>query len=169
MDGKIVEDLPRCIRTRRSSKTRLAKSRPPAFRLLFMDVFVTGGTSYIGRALIASLLRDGNVVRVPGAPRILKANSLTGLPGGRGELTRRGASYREQVAPAAHVRSLDRRRASGTWQAAAFARTLESPERIECAVDAAGFAQIRHFIYVWRCSPGAGHAGLCCSSYARKS
>ena len=61
-------------------------------------VFVTGGTGYLGRPLIAELLRRGHKVRALG-----RAGSESKLPAGCQVITGDALdsrSYREQIAPA---------------------------------------------------------------------
>ena len=109
-----------------------------------MNVFVTGGTGYIGRPLIEWLLEDGHTVRAlarPGSENRLPAGCQV-VPGDALD----AASYREQIAPSDTFVHLVGVAHPGPGKKRQFHDIdLKS---IECAVAAAGFAGIRHFIYV---------------------
>jgi uncharacterized protein YbjT (DUF2867 family) len=109
-----------------------------------VNVFVTGGTGYIGRALILSLLKDGHKVRAlarPGSERKLPAG-CQGVIGNALD----AASYQEQVAPAETFIHLVGAAHPGLGKKQQFHDIdLKS---IQSAVAAAKFAGIRHFIYI---------------------
>lgn len=109
-----------------------------------MNVFVSGGTGYIGRPLIEWLLRDGHIVRAlarPGSENRLPAGCQKVL----GDALDAG-SYRQQIAPSDTFVHLVGVAHPGPGKKQQFHDIdLKS---IECAVAAAGFARIRHFIYV---------------------
>ena len=62
-----------------------------------MNVFVTGGTGYIGRRLVPALLRRGHVVRA-----LVRAGSENKLPAGQGVVgdALRADSYTQVIPPA---------------------------------------------------------------------
>ena len=109
-----------------------------------MNVFVTGGTGYIGRPLIEWLLEDGHTVRAlarPGSENRLPAGCQTVL----GDALD-AATYRQQIAPSDTFVHMVGVAHPGPGKKRQFHDIdLKS---IECAVAAAGFAGIRHFIYV---------------------
>lgn len=109
-----------------------------------MNVFVAGGTGYIGRVLIECLLKDGHTVRA-----LTRPDSKNRLPAGCQVVVGDAldtATYRQQVAPSETFVHLVGVAHPGPGKKRQFHEIdLKS---IECAVAAAGFAEIRHFIYV---------------------
>lgn len=108
------------------------------------DVFVTGGTGYLGRPLIEALLARGHTVRaltreastgsLPGGSVIIKGNALD------------PAGWMGQVAPADTFVHLVGTPHPNPAKAAQFqAVDLAS---IRAAVQAATSASVRHFVYV---------------------
>ena len=108
------------------------------------DVFVTGGTGYLGRPLIEALLARGHTVRaltreastgsLPGGSVIIKGNALD------------PAGWTGQVAPADTFVHLVGTPHPNPAKAAQFqAVDLAS---IRAAVQAATSASVRHFVYV---------------------
>ena len=108
------------------------------------DVFVTGGTGYLGRPLIEALLARGHTVRaltreastgsLPGGSVIIKGNALD------------PAGWMGQVAPADTFVHLVGTPHPNPAKAAQFqAVDLTS---IRAAVQAATSASVRHFVYV---------------------
>jgi len=109
-----------------------------------MNVFVAGGTGYIGRPLIELLLQDGH--RVSGLTR---RGSEGKLPAGCTPITGNALdadSYQAQVAPADTFVHLVGVAHPGRGKGQQF-REIDL-KSIECAVAAAKFARIRHFVYV---------------------
>ena len=108
------------------------------------DVFVTGGTGYIGRALIPALLERGHAVRA-----LVRRESAHKLPAGVASIEGNAldaASYRDQVAPADTFIHL-----VGTPHPSPFkARQFREVDlvSIQAAVDAAAHARVQHFIYL---------------------
>src|SRR5579871_1757921 len=109
-----------------------------------MNVFVTGGTGYIGCALIESLLTDGHAVRA-----LARRGSEGKLPPGCEAVIGNaldGATYRDRVAPSGTFVHLIGVAHPGPGKRQQFHDIdLKS---IECAVDAAARGGIRHFVYV---------------------
>jgi len=109
-----------------------------------MNVFVAGGTGYIGRALIERLLKEGHTVRA-----LARRGSEGRLPAGCQAVLGNAldaATYREQVAPSDTFVHLVGVAHPGPGKKQQFHDIdLKS---IECAVEAARFAGIRHFVYV---------------------
>ena len=108
------------------------------------DVFVTGATGYIGRALVPALLSRGHTVRAlvrPGSER----NAPAGVQCVRGDALD-AASYREQVAPADTFVHLVGTPHPAPWKGRAF-RAVDLVS-IEAAVDAARYGGVGHFIYL---------------------
>ncbi len=109
-----------------------------------MDVFVAGGTGYIGRPLIQLLLKDGHNVRALARP-----GSEAKLPAGCAPVIGNAldaASYQEKVAPADTFIHLVGVAHPGPGKGQQF-RDIDL-KSIESAVAAAKYAGIRHFIYV---------------------
>ena len=109
-----------------------------------MTVFVTGGTGYIGRSLISSLLEEGHTVRALARP-----GSASKLPAGCQRIIGNAldaATYLERIAPSDAFIHLVGVAHPGPGKKQQFQEIdLRS---IECAVEAAVFARIRHFVYV---------------------
>jgi uncharacterized protein YbjT (DUF2867 family) len=108
------------------------------------DVFVTGGTGYIGRVLVAALLGRGHRVKA-----LVRPGSGTRLPGGATTVTGdalHGLSYAGHIAPADTFVHLVGVAHPGPAKAQEFLRVdLAS---VAAAVPAAVTAGIRHFVYV---------------------
>ena len=109
-----------------------------------MNVFVTGGTGYIGRALIEKLVQDGHTVRV-----LVRRGSERKVPAGCeptvGDALN-AATYRDQIAPSDTFVHLVGVAHPGPGKKQQFHDIdLKS---IECAAEAAVAASIRHFVYV---------------------
>ena len=108
------------------------------------DVFVTGGTGYLGRPLIEALLARGHTVRaltreastgsLPGGSVIIKGNALD------------PAGWMGQVAPADTFVHLVGTPHPNPAKAAQF-RAVDLAS-IRAAVQAATSASVRHFVYV---------------------
>ena len=109
-----------------------------------MNVFVAGGTGYIGRPLIESLLKDGHSVS-----GLTRRGSEGKLPAGCTPITGNALdadSYQAQVAPADTFVHLVGVAHPGPGKGQQF-REIDL-KSIECAVAAAKVARIRHFVYV---------------------
>jgi uncharacterized protein YbjT (DUF2867 family) len=108
------------------------------------DVFVTGGTGYLGRPLIAALLARGHTVRA-----LTRQASASRLPAGAIPVAGNAlepAGWSERVAPADTFVHLIGTPHPSPLKAAQFqAVDLVS---IKAAVEAATGAGIRHFVYV---------------------
>ena len=109
-----------------------------------MNVFIAGGTGYIGRPLIERLLADGHGVRA-----LARRGSEGKLPAGctavMGDALD-AATYCDRVTPADTFVHLVGVAHPGPGKAAEF-RAIDL-KGIEAAVEAAKFAGIRHFVYV---------------------
>jgi uncharacterized protein YbjT (DUF2867 family) len=109
-----------------------------------MNVFVAGGTGYIGRALIECLLRDRHTVRAlarPGSENKLPTGCLKVMGNALD-----AATYQGQVAPCGTFVHLVGVAHPGPGKKQQFHDIdLKS---IEGAVQAAAFAGIHHFVYV---------------------
>jgi uncharacterized protein YbjT (DUF2867 family) len=109
-----------------------------------VNVFIAGGTGYIGRPLIQSLLDDGDIVR-----GLVRPRSERKLPAGCTPVigdALDAASYRAQVAPADTFVHLVGVAHPGPGKGQQF-RDIDL-KSIEAAVAAAKFGGVRHFIYV---------------------
>jgi uncharacterized protein YbjT (DUF2867 family) len=107
-------------------------------------VFVTGGTGYIGRALVPALIARGHEVRMlvrTGSERKCVAGALCV----RGDPLN-SASYRKAVAPSDTFLHLVGTPHPAPWKGRRF-RDVDLVS-IQAAVDAAKFADVRHFIYL---------------------
>lgn len=109
-----------------------------------MDIFVTGGTGYIGRPLIVELLRKGHRVRAlfrPGSEEELPSG-VTGVAGDALD----ASSFASEIPPTQTLVHLVGTPHPHPGKARQFLDVdLVS---IQAAVDAAVAASIRHFIYV---------------------
>lgn len=109
-----------------------------------MIVFITGGTGYIGRGLIADLLRRGHQVRA-----LARRGSESKLPSGctviAGDATE-AATYSGQVPPADTFVQLTGVSHPSPAKAKQFREVDLASVRAACS--AAVQAGIRHFIYV---------------------
>lgn len=107
-------------------------------------IFVTGGTGYVGRALIARLLQRGHEVRAlvrPGSEKKLPAGCQTIL----GDALD-GKSYASKIAPADSFVQLVGVSHPNPSKAAEF-RTVDLASG-GSAVDAARDAGVQHFVYL---------------------
>ena len=108
------------------------------------EVFVTGATGYLGRALIPALLARGHAVRVLARP-----GSEAKMPPGANVITGDAldaASYRDRIAPGDTFVHL-----VGTPRPTPFkGRQFRAVDlkSIEAAVEAAVHARVVHFVYV---------------------
>jgi uncharacterized protein YbjT (DUF2867 family) len=108
------------------------------------DVFVTGATGYIGRALVPALLARGHRVRIlvrPGSERKAVAGALSV----RGDALS-AESYRDSIAPADTFVHLVGTPHPAPWKGRQF-RAVDLAS-IEAAVDAARYARVQHFVYL---------------------
>lgn len=109
-----------------------------------MNVFVAGGTGYIGRALIEAMLKDGHTVQ-----GLARPGSENKLPAGCGKVVGDAldrATYQQQIAPSDTFVHLVGVAHPGPGKKQQF-QDIDL-KGIECAVAAARFAGIRHFVYV---------------------
>ncbi len=109
-----------------------------------MNVFVAGGTGYIGRPLIEKLLRDGHRVRAlarPGSEGKLPAGCTPVLGNALD-----AATYCDQVGTSDTFVHLVGVAHPGPGKASEF-RAIDL-KSIEAAVEAAKFSGIKHFVYV---------------------
>lgn len=108
------------------------------------QVFVTGGTGYIGRPLIAQLLAAGHKIRA-----LVRPGSTTRLPPGTNAVigdALAAPSFASAIAPADTVVHLVGTPHPNPAKAAQFrAVDLRS---IEAAVSAAQQARVKHFVYL---------------------
>lgn len=108
------------------------------------QVFVTGGTGYIGRALLEALVTRGHRVRA-----LVRAASAARLPAGVGPVFGNALdaeSYADEVPPADTFVQLVGTPRPAPRKAAEFAR-VDLPSGL-AAVDAAVQAHVRHLVYV---------------------
>jgi uncharacterized protein YbjT (DUF2867 family) len=107
-------------------------------------VFVTGGTGYLGRPLIALLLQRGHTVRA-----LVRARSANRLPAGVEAIIGNAldaSEWRSRVAPADTFVHLVGTPHPNPSKAAEF-RSVDLPS-IRAAMDAASTAGVRHIVYV---------------------
>jgi uncharacterized protein YbjT (DUF2867 family) len=108
------------------------------------QVFVTGGTGYIGRALLDALVRRGHKVRA-----LVRPKSAARLPTGVGPVFGNALdadSYVDEVPPADTFVQLVGTPKPAPRKAAEFAR-VDLPSGL-AAVNASVQAQVRHLVYV---------------------
>lgn len=108
------------------------------------DVFVTGGTGYIGRALIPALLEHGHRVRA-----LVRHGSEWKLPASARPVlgdALQAATYRDAIAPASTLVHLVGTPHPGPFKARQF-RDVDLMS-IRAAVDAAVHARVQHMIYL---------------------
>jgi uncharacterized protein YbjT (DUF2867 family) len=107
-------------------------------------VFLTGGTGYIGRALVPALVARRHEVRM-----LVRAGSehksVDGALCVRGDALN-SASYRKAIAPSDTFVHLVGTPHPAPWKGREF-RTVDLVS-IQAAVEAAKYADIRHFIYL---------------------
>jgi nucleoside-diphosphate-sugar epimerase len=109
-----------------------------------VNIFVTGGTGYIGRPLIEWLIQDGHTVRA-----LARQRSAVKLPAGCIPIigdALDAASYQDKVSPTDTFIHLVGVAHPGPGKAQQF-RDVDL-KSIECAVTAAAWAGVRHFVYV---------------------
>ncbi len=109
-----------------------------------MNVFITGGTGYLGRPLIELLLQDSHTVRALVRPR-----SVVKLPAGCTPVIGNAldaASYQSEVSPPDTFVHLVGVAHPGPGKGQQF-RDIDL-KSIEAAVAAAKLARVRHFVYV---------------------
>lgn len=119
-------------------------SKSPDRQMQPHDVFVTGATGYIGRALIGALLARAHRVRAlvrPGS----EGNVPTGALAVRGDALD-ATAYRDSVAPADTFVHLVGTPHPAPWKARQF-RDVDL-RSIHAAVEAAGHARVGHFVYL---------------------
>ena len=117
---------------------------PIVFHMMSRHVFVTGGTGYIGLALLDALVARGHRVRALARPA-----SAGRLPAGVGPAfgdALDADTYSDEVPPADTLVQLVGTPHPGPNKAAEFAR-VDLPSGL-AAVDAAVTAQVRHLVYV---------------------
>lgn len=107
-------------------------------------VFVTGGTGYIGRRLIAALLQSGYPVRALARPASLDRlpAGCTPVPGNALD----AATFMEEIAPARTLVHLVGVSHPAPWKADQFHRVDYAS--VQASVEAARWAGIEHFVYV---------------------
>jgi uncharacterized protein YbjT (DUF2867 family) len=108
------------------------------------DVFVTGGTGYIGAALVPALVVRGHGVRV-----LARAGSESKVPAGAMTVVGDAldaATYRDAVSPADTFVHLVGTPHPAPWKGRQF-RAIDLVS-VEQAVDAAVHARVAHFIYL---------------------
>jgi uncharacterized protein YbjT (DUF2867 family) len=108
------------------------------------DIFVTGGTGYLGRPLIQSLLERGHRVRA-----LTRAGSAARVPSGAIQIIGNAldaSGWRDRVAPADTLVHLVGTPHPSPLKAAEF-QSVDLTS-IRAAVDAAKSSGIRHFVYV---------------------
>src|ERR1043166_2837093 len=108
------------------------------------DVFVTGATGYLGRALIAALIARGHTVRA-----LVRPGSESKVAGGAHAVigdALDAASYRERIAPADPFVHLVGTPHPAPWKGRQF-RAVDLVS-IRAAVPAAIHAGVAHFVYL---------------------
>jgi uncharacterized protein YbjT (DUF2867 family) len=108
------------------------------------DVFITGGTGYLGRALIPALAARGHRVRA-----LVRAGSEQRAPETALKITGDAldaASYRNHVAPSDTFVHLVGTPHPAPWKGRQF-RAVDLVS-IEAAVEAAVHARVQHFVYL---------------------
>ena len=109
-----------------------------------MNVFITGGTGYLGRALVPELLRRSHDVRL-----LVRAASVAMVPPGAEHVVGdalRAETFANAVAPADTLVHLVGTPRPSPAKAAAF-RAVDLAS-VEAAVSAARSAAVGHFVYV---------------------
>jgi uncharacterized protein YbjT (DUF2867 family) len=109
-----------------------------------MHVFVAGGTGYVGRPLIADLLRRGHEVRA-----LVRRGSEAKIPAGCGIVTGdalSAASYASAVGPANVFVHLVGVPHPSPWKGDEF-RSVDLTA-LQASVDAARSARVEHFVYM---------------------
>jgi uncharacterized protein YbjT (DUF2867 family) len=107
-------------------------------------VFVTGATGYMGRALIAALLRRGHGVRA-----LARRQSVQHIPPGAESVLGNAlepGTFADKVAPADTLVHLVGTPHPSPAKAASF-RAVDLPS-VDAALAAARAAQVAHFVYV---------------------
>ena len=108
------------------------------------DVFVTGATGYLGRALVPALLARGHTVRALVRPASAARLAAGALPVTGDALA--AASFRDAVAPADTFVHLVGTPRPTPFKGRAF-RAVDLVS-IKAALDAAVHAGVRHFVYL---------------------
>ncbi|HEV8266656.1 MAG TPA: NAD(P)H-binding protein [Thermoanaerobaculia bacterium] len=108
------------------------------------DVFVTGGTGYLGRPLVAALLARGHRVRA-----LVREGSEGRLPAGAEPVlgdALRGETFAGRVAPSDTIVQLVGVAHPGPGKAALF-RSVDLASAV-ASIDAAKAARVSHFVYL---------------------
>lgn len=109
-----------------------------------MKVFVTGGTGYLGQALVPELLHRGHEVRL-----LVRSTSVAAVPRGADHVVGdalRAETFANDVAPADTLVHLVGTPRPSPAKAAEF--RLVDLASVQAAVSAARTAGVRHFVYV---------------------